>query len=358
MSSASSQGGPRVRDHGDRASREAVERGISATRLLDFATSVNPYGPDPAVLRAIREAPVGRYPDPGAPAAREAIARSQGTRPDRVVLGNGATELLWTLARVLVPPGARALVVGPTFSEFPTAVAGVGGRVVEWRARASDGFRVDRRAVAALATRSRVTAVYVCNPNNPTGAGVGARDIARLARGIAPATLVLDESFLSLSDRAGDARAPMPRNVARVRSLTKDHAIPGVRVGYLVAEPSLAGRVEAARPTWTTSAQAQAAAVAAASRSPFVERSRRRLRLDRDKLREALLSLGLVPVPSEAPFLLVPVGDSSRLAAELLRRGLLVRACASFGLPGYLRFAVRPAEDARRLVQSIRRDLR
>ncbi|MFI4936861.1 MAG: hypothetical protein ACHP7N_19835, partial [Caulobacterales bacterium] len=92
-----------------------------AEGLLDLSVNVNPYGPAPAVADAVRNAPLHAYPDPTARAAREALARHDGCSPDAIVLGNGAADLLWTLATVLLDRGDAALAVGPTFSEFAAA---------------------------------------------------------------------------------------------------------------------------------------------------------------------------------------------------------------------------------------------
>ncbi|HVR61706.1 MAG TPA: histidinol-phosphate transaminase [Polyangia bacterium] len=326
--------------------------------IIDFSVNVNPYGPTPAMRAAIREAPVASYPDDGARAAREALARLWRVSPDEIVLGHGAADLLWLLARLLLPAGGQALIVEPTFSEFGAAVHSLGAASVHaWRADAADDFRVDPDAVLRALGRRRADAVYLCAPNNPTGAHVGAADVARLADRNPGTTFVIDQAFLSLSEHFADAEAPRPPNVVWVRSLTKDHAIPGLRVGAAVMPPSLATRLEAARPSWSTSAAAQAAAVAAAAAQAqdFVADSRRRLLDERRALERALAGLGCTTVPSSTIFLLAIVGDAASLTDRLLRRHrILVRDCTSFGLPGHVRLAARPASDRAALIDALR----
>ncbi len=347
-----------VRAHGGSREGELHALGLEPSDVLDFSVNVNPYGPSPAVVRAIREAPVERYPDPTARPARRALADACGADPDEVVLGAGAADLLWALARVLVRPGAPVFVVEPTFSEFRSAACSAGARIVEWRARARDGFAVDLGAVARLVDRERAGVLYVCTPNTPTGAAIPAAEIAELAAARLALTVVLDQSFLSLSDRFADLQASLPGNVVRVRSLTKDHAIPGVRVGYLIASRGVACAVERSRPAWATSAAAQAAAVAACRETGFVEESRRRLAADRTHLAASLRALGLDPAPSTAPFLLVRIEKVSGLRRRLLESDrILVRDCRSFRLPEFIRLAARPAEDVARLVTALAREL-
>lgn len=322
---------------------------------------MNSYGPALAMRHAIASARIDRYPDSIALAARVALAVSCGVAAERIVLGNGGADLLWTLARVLLAPGRTLLMVEPTFSEFRAASESAGARVVEWRAAPATSFMLDRATLSGIADVARAceaAAIYLCAPNNPTGAGVRATDVGALAAQLPRATLVLDQAFLSLSEHHADDAIDLPANVVRVRSLTKEHAIPGVRVGYLIATAALAAAIEASRPAWSTGAAAQAAAIASVGLAPFVAESRERMLADRRALAQALRRLDFAPVPSATTYFVVPVGDAADLRQALLsRHRILVRDCASVGLPAYLRLAARPAADRDRLVDALRREL-
>jgi histidinol-phosphate/aromatic aminotransferase/cobyric acid decarboxylase-like protein len=345
---------PEARAHGGLLDRELAALGLRASDVLDVSVNVNPYGPCPAVVQAIRAAPLDRYPDPTAWAAREAIGRGIGESAERVVLGNGAVDLLWTLARAFIAPGRAAVVVEPAFSEFAAAVTAAGGRVVPVRARPEDGFAVDLAAVERAARVSEAALVYLCTPANPTGVAVDPGAVARAAAASPSSLAVVDESFLALSDRAADERAPMPPNVVRVRSMTKTHALPGVRLGYAVAREDVAARLERARPPWTTSAIAQAAARAAIAESAFVESSRERVLADRVRLSARLRELGFAPRASSTLYFLLPVCDASGLRARLLaRHRVLVRDATSFGLPGFVRVCATPERDDDRLLTAL-----
>ncbi|MCE9574301.1 MAG: histidinol-phosphate aminotransferase family protein [Deltaproteobacteria bacterium] len=342
------------RVHGGPRDAELRALGLDPAHVLDFSVSTNPYGPCPTVVAAIRAAALDRYPDPTSHATRIAMAPLVGVPPEQLVLGNGAAELLWAVARAVLRPGDTALIAEPTFSELRTAAIALGARIREWRA-AADRFQIDLAAIARHLGDARL--VYLCTPSTPTGATVRADEVAAWAATCPDTVIVLDQSFLSLADHAEDATVAMPANVIRVRSLTKDHALAGVRVGYLIAAPALVARIEAQRPAWSTSALAQAAARAALSSRAFVDASRLRLRDDRAELVTALRDLGLIPAPSTAPFVLVSVPDATALRARLARHAMLVRDCASFGLPGYIRIAARPPADRARLVTALRQEL-
>jgi len=347
-----------ARAHGGLPHAELRALGIAAAEVIDFSVSCNPYGPCAAVVRAILAAPIDRYPDPAATEAREALSRVLGVPPDHIALGNGAAELLWTLASVLVRPGSNAVVVEPAFGELAAAVEHAGGRVHAWRARPDDGFAVDLAAVGHLVRARAATLVYLCAPGTPSGAATPAADVAALAEVHPDTTFVLDQSFLSLSTRFADAGVRLPGNVACVRSLTKDHAIPGVRVGYVIAAPALVARVEHGRPAWTTGAAAQAAAIAACADPGFVAESRVRLLAERARLAELLGALGLAPAPSTTGFLAVRTGDAAALRRRLLERHrILVRDCSSFGLPDHVRLAGRSGGDRELLAAALGEEL-
>lgn len=338
--------------HGGIDGAELAALGVAATRVVDFSVNTNPYGPCPAVRDAIAAATIERYPDPTARRARAAIAAMAGAAVDEIALGNGAAELLWTLVRAL--PHEPAVIVEPTFAEPRAALEAAGATIVAWHAH----FAIDLRVVAAVVRAHRARLLYLCTPNTPTGAIVPAGDVAELATAIPATTIILDQSFLSLSERARDAGVAMPPNVVRVRSLTKDHGIPGVRVGYVIAAPPVIARIEAHLPAWTTGAHAQAAAIAAAGAGVFVADSARRLLADRAALDDALADLGLRPVPSSTVFTLVPIRDAAALRRRLLvRHHVLVRDCASFGLPDHIRVAARPAADRAHLIAALAEEL-
>jgi histidinol-phosphate/aromatic aminotransferase/cobyric acid decarboxylase-like protein len=347
------------RGHGGPPHRELAELGLCESDIVDFSSNTNVYGPSPGVLAAVRSASVDRYPDSSTRAAREALARAFDEEAERIVLGNGAADLLWTLARVLVSPGATALVVEPTFCEFGVAAEAIGAKITRWRASPETGFAIDLEAIAELAASRRAAVVYLCSPNTPTGVSVPAEAVAGWARSNPQLWLVLDQSFLSLSDRADDLRVPMPPNVIRVRSLTKDHALAGVRVGYAITTPQVVANVEAQRPAWTVSSIAQTAAIATCEHLSFVADSRKRLLADCKALREALIDVGLSPLASSTVFLIAPLEQVALLRRRLLKEHRIhIRDCASFGLPGYVRLAARPKPDRERLVRALREELR
>lgn len=344
---------PAERVHGGVHSLDAEAQALlaSADRVADFSVNLNAYGPPEALREAVCNAALDVYPDPQARLARSAWAEALATTSDRIAVGHGAADLFWALARALLSPGQRALMVEPTFSEFRLAAESCGAHIERLWLREEEGFALSSERF--LAAARGVRAVYLCAPNNPTGTYPGIAQVAQLARALPETTLVLDQSFLALSEHAADAAQRLPENVACVRSLTKDLALAGVRIGLLWAAPVLVAQVERMRPTWSTGAPAQAALVAAATEHAFVAESFQRLARDRDAVTAVLRAHGYAPLPSATVYQLVRVGDASRFCRRLLAHGVIARDCSSFGLPDHVRLAARPAADVAQLDRAL-----
>lgn len=339
------------RVHGGVDGRALRARGIDPARVVDFSVNLNPYGPCAALLRAVREAPLDRYPDPHAHEAREAWAAALDRTPAQIAVGHGAASMFWAIARALLVAGDRVVIAEPTFSELRVAAAAMGARLVRPR---SDALRLDLESVVRDIEAHGARLLYLCTPNNPTGEYLSPARVHALAERCPHTTVVLDQSFLALSDHASDARVTLPDNVLTVRSLTKEFACPGLRIGLCVGAPALIARIESVRPTWPTSAPALAAIAVSAREGDFVRDSWRRMRDDRDALAEALIARGFAPLSSATGYQLVPLEvEAAWLQARLLEHGVLVRDCTSFGLARHVRLAALPEAARARLCDAL-----
>ncbi|WP_162924449.1 pyridoxal phosphate-dependent aminotransferase [Rubrobacter indicoceani] len=355
--------------HGAPDFGELARLGVEAESVVDFSSNVNPYGPAPCVVAAFRNADIASYPDRECLKLRDAIAARSGVSPSSVVVGNGSAEIIDLVARTFLVPGDRALVVGPTFSEYERASALAGAGVVRFgRTVAPEGVSLDAGGLLGAIRSETPGIVWLCNPNNPTGDVIGAAEvesILRAAREVG-ATLVVDEAYAELVLGGGEPEDLTPPlgdgGLVLLRSMTKGHALAGLRLGYALLPPGAAERIERLRPPWMVSSPAQVAGVAAlsAGAEKHLRRSVGAMKKELAYLVGELRELGLAPVPSRTNYLISPAGErcgsgeSLRLKL-LLEDGLLVRDCASFGLAGYVRLAVRLPDENRRLVGALRR---
>jgi histidinol-phosphate aminotransferase len=322
--------------------------------LLDFSANINPFGPSPRIWDAIRAVDVARHPDPRAAPLRAFLAEIEGLDVRQVLAGNGSTELIYHLANAYLRPGDRVLIVEPTFGEYAAAAALAGAQVVSMQTYAEQQFRLDIDQLLALARRAAPRMIFLCNPNNPTGAFLGRAQVARLLDGCPEALLVLDESFISFVAGAWPARDLLEAgNLVVLRSLTKDYALTGLRVGYALASPDVIAALLKVQPPWSVNALAQAAALAALQDQAHMRDTLTALACAKEELVRQLARSGLAPLPSYVHFFLLPVRTAAECARRLLDQHILVRDCSSFGLPRFVRIAAQRPEENERLVEAL-----
>ena len=349
--------------HGGLVHDELTSAGLEAHEILDMSVNVNPYGPCAPVIRAIREAPLHCYPDPTAAPARRALAAMVRMHPERIVLGNGAVEILWLLARASLRSGDAIVIVEPAFSEMRAAALRQRARVVEHRTLPEQDFSLDLAALDRTLTTVAPRLLYVATPSNPAGTSTPLAALGALAERHPGTLFVVDVSFLSTSTHHAALEGPLSERIVWVRSLTKDHALAGLRLGFAVAPEEVARRLEQERPPWSISGLCQAAAIAAATDEAraFVDASRVRLARDRAYLARTLTRLSLFAHPGDAGYVLADVGSgrsASSLRASLLRRHkVLIRDATSFGLPHHIRLAARCPSDVDRAALALSEEL-
>jgi histidinol-phosphate aminotransferase len=329
--------------HGSVAATELSALGLAPSDVLDFSVNTNPLGPSPSVLQAVCETDWSRYPGDDEEPLRQCLAERANVAPEQVVLGNGSAELMWLIALAALRSGDRVAIVGPTFGEYARAVRVVGATPTE---------------VADPGDAGAVRALFVCNPNNPTGQYRGPDEIEHLLDEHSGRLLVLDEAYAPFVDNRWRSEARLERgNLVVLRSMTKDQALPGLRLGYLLAASEVATAVAAVRPPWSVNAGALRAGLAALQpgAEAHVEQGRALVARSRRLLIEGFTHLGFEVEPSQANFVLVHVGDGARFRRALLPHGFVVRDCASFGLPDCVRIACRLPEQCQRLLETVAR---
>lgn len=316
--------------------------GSAPCGMLDLSASLAPLGPSPLALAAARAADHTRYPPAEAGPLVDAAAALLGVHPDRVVPGAGAAELLVRALLAHLRPGDTALVVGPCFGEYRRAAAACGARTCGWEAGPGDGFALDVAAVAAAARRSGATVGILARPQNPTGVLTPTAAVAELVATTPGTTWIVDEAFVGLCDALCGSTAGT--EVVTVRSLTKELALAGLRVGVADAPPPVARALRALAPPWCVSAPAIAAAVAGLADTAHRAATLAAVREGRAALAAALHDLGLCVADAAANYVCAEVGDTARLTTHMASARIAVRDCADLGLRGWVRIAVPPPD--------------
>lgn len=336
--------------HGAKLLEGAEAGGKKEEEMLDFSVSLNPLGM-PGLKKILTNAckSISDYPDNRYLRFKKAAADHLNVLPENIVPGSGSTELIRLFAETVIEKGDNVIIPSPTFGEYEFQCRLFGANI-----KYSDLKELEPKGCKA---------VFLCNPNNPTGRLIKRRDVIDMAEKCASkeAFLFVDEAFIELSNPRESVADFAASNdfVIVLRSLTKTYAIPGLRVGFAVASPDLAWLLNNIRLPWNLNSIAQAVGEhLLKNNKKYIRRSLGLIGKERNWLTSKLGSVrGLKPYPSDANFILVDAGEfamgSGELAQRMLRHGIILRDCASFGLENHIRVAVRRRSENVRLISAL-----
>jgi len=335
---------------------------LSGARVIKLSNNENPFGASPAVAEAMRlrlTDGVSRYPDPTGKRLAEAIGKSLDVSAERVVLGNGSENILELLCQAVLDPGDLVTTQAPGFSLHEIFPRMVGARVEKVPVTAEFGF--DAAAwCTALAAGPKL--VFLANPCNPTGAMLSAGELERIVADTPEsALLVLDEAYCEFArpvPEYPDGLAVL-RGLDRpwivLRTFSKAYGLAGIRVGFGVAsDAALIQALDRVRTPYNVNQLAQDAAIAALGDQAHLAETVRRTGLELARVANRLRDKGLRVAPSSANFLFIDTGHSSdRVAQELHRTGIVVKAWREPGYENFIRASLSTPEDNDVFVQRL-----
>ena len=327
---------------------------------LDFSVNTNPLGMPDSVREALHQAveEAEHYPDIHAQELTKAVAERLRISEKRLVFGNGASELFHAVLHAVKP--SKILIPVPSFLGYEEAAKAMECEVIFYEMKKEEKFSLTERILDAL--DESISLIFLANPNNPVGNLVEPELIFKIAEKCRQCdiTLVLDECFMELTGKEMthsflNQLDEFP-NVVVVRAFTKLYAIPGVRLGYLICEQTLAEKIRLQLPEWNLSVFAQRAGVAAIKEQEYVARAVVCIQTQRLFLREELKAAGCNVFDSDADYLLFY--SEKKLYELFLQRGILIRDCSNFrGLQrGYYRIAVK-SEEQNRIFADVLREI-
>ncbi|NLO49226.1 MAG: aminotransferase class I/II-fold pyridoxal phosphate-dependent enzyme [Clostridiales bacterium] len=326
----------------------------------DFSVNINPLGMPESVKRAVAAhiSDFETYPDTKYRALRAAISDMEQQNASHIVCGNGAADLIYRLCQSIKPE--NVLVCAPSFSEYERAAAQAGANILVHRLAEDNGFCLTDNILGDIT--EDINMVFLCSPNNPTGAVIPFELIEKAAGKAAEnnALLVLDECFLDFTDaKSAKSLILTYGNLVILKAFTKIFAMAGLRLGYILCSDSdVLEKVDLTGQCWSVSAPAQYAGIAACKLSDFVSRTRELISRERSFLTRGLRSLGLTVFSSNANFLLLRC--ALPLKEMLLEKGILIRSCLNFRSldDSYFRVAVKAREANTALLDALGEVLR
>ncbi len=338
-----------------------LKRELGVDEVYKFASNESPIGPSPlateAMQRALQES--NRYPDSGCYYLREKLAGMLGVSMDEIICGRGANELVLVAIMTVVDPGDEVVVADPTFITYALATKMMGGKAIFVP---TVNYVHDIKTMASR-IGPKTKAVFICNPNNPTGTMVRRNEIEWFMDTVPDNVLVVfDEAYF---EYITDPEYPETlqyvrdkRNVLVLRTFSKVYSLAGLRVGYGIAKPEIIEYFNRVRLPFNVTHVAQAAAMASLDDPEQVPKARDINDKGKKYLTENLERLGLEVVKgSYTNFLLVNLHrDGVEVCRRLEEMGLIVRPMKAFRLSDeFIRITVGLPHENQRLVSGLER---
>jgi len=363
---------------------DELQREYGVSNVVKLASNENPLGPSPKVLSVLQtvlqrglqneSSDLARYPDGNGFALKQMLAAKHSVELSQITLGNGSSDPLEFVVRVLVQPGDEVMFSEHAFAMYPivTQAASATAVVVPAVSASSQQWGHDLTAMLATITE-RTRVIFIANPNNPTGTWLG-KDALEVFIAAVPARIavVVDEAYFEYAndpalgaDDYPDATQWLGRypNLMVTRTFSKAYGLAGLRVGYSLSHPDLANLLNRIRPPFNVNSMALVAACAGLD---DVEHVQKAVALNAEQMKlvtTAAQKMGLEFIPSVGNFVCIDVGNSSsgRTAAAvyeaLLHEGVIVRLVANYGMPNHLRVTLGLAEENARFLAALEKVL-
>ena len=338
----------------------ARELDLDPASIIKLASNENPLGVSPLAMQAMQAAlaDIARYPDGNGFELKQALAQRYGVETAQIVLGNGSNDVLELAARTLLTPQLAAIYSQHAFVVYPLATQAMGAAGIEVPARE---FAHDLKAMlAAITPRTRI--IFLANPNNPTGTLIGSSDLHAFLRAVPrDVFVVLDEAYneyipeaLRSASVAWLAEFP---NLIVTRTFSKAYGLAGLRVGYAFAHPGVADLMNRVRQPFNVNSISLAAAAAGLGDHEFVRRSFDLNQAGMRSVTTGLAKLGLAFIPSAGNFVSFKMKDAAGVYHRLLKRGVIVRPIAGYGMPDYLRVSIGLESENARFLEALGQSL-
>ena len=336
----------------------------------DYSHNLNPFGPPPYISDIASSASVhaDHYPDDSSIGFRTAVAKEFGISVDNVIAGSGSSDIIRMFPNTFLDPGDRVVMFRPSFAEYTQQCRIVGAEVDYVPLRPENDYRIDVTELEKHLVKG-VRALYICNPNNPTGRVEGREKIIKIIKMCQQRDIFvfLDETLLELVEGYRDISCASLvneyDNLIVAGSLTKSFAIPGIRIGFGIMCKAIADEMNKVRMTWNIGIVEQTVGEELISKHmDYVHDASKILREESEYMFSGLKEMGFpVSAPADSFFYfcdVTPIGfDSESFTAKMLEQGIMVRDCNSFGpeYSGCVRFCVKDREHDDRFLAALKR---
>ncbi|MCX7842879.1 MAG: threonine-phosphate decarboxylase CobD [Clostridia bacterium] len=352
--------------HGGNIYKASQLYGINTQDILDFSANINPLGIPDSVRKALAEGidSLVNYPDPECIALRQGIGGYLDIPPENIIVGNGATEIVFLLYDSLKL--RKVLIPAPAFAEYSKAAKASGCEIIYHEMREEAGFALEiPRLIDDIA--ADVDAIFICNPNNPTSSLISKSELIYLARQaqMRNTRVIVDEAFIELTCGGNENSIVQAvkefDNIFIIRAFTKIFAIPGLRLGYGIGSSDIIGAMWERKQPWSVNNLACALGNVFRQEKEYLHRTSLWLKEEKERLFNELNRLGNLKVfYPQTNFILVKILDEGLTAKSLrdmmARRGILIRDASNFTFldDRFVRVAVKDRASNEKLIDTFK----
>lgn len=327
--------------------------------LLDFSSNINPLGASPMVRRYLKRqlGSISEYPDSDSVNLRKALQWYCKIPHEQIVIGNGATEIIYNFCKAFLSKKTPVLIPIPTFGEYEAAAKLSGCKITFFKT-----MNLESNLDNFIKKIPKNGCVFVCNPNNPTGKLLSKRNLLKIIQAAKKKSSLafVDESFIELVSESNQSIIKYVKkfsNLFILRSMTKSFGLAGIRVGYGIGSKQIISILNNLKIPWNVSGLAQHAARAALCSISYLNKAKKIIENESQYLRNSISKIdGFECHDAAANFILIKTKQKSKtIQKKLLKKKILIRDCSSFrGLNNnYIRIAVKTRKENKKLVKAL-----
>ncbi|WP_427339667.1 threonine-phosphate decarboxylase CobD [Caloranaerobacter sp. DY30410] len=335
--------------------------GENQEKVLDFSVNINPLGITEKVKEKLIESinTINRYPEIDGESVKKVLADRLNIEPSEVIIGNGATELIYLFARAFSPN--KVVIIQPTFNEYFRAFRLAGSSICNYELTYSNDFNLEVNDLLDYLKETNPNILVICNPNNPTGYFIKHKDLLPVISYIKEigSYLLLDESFIDFTDEESYVNFIKEFPIFILRSMTKFYSVPGLRLGYGIANSGIIKKLNEYKEPWTINSFALSIVPTILDDEAFYNESKKWLQVEKSYLYKELKKIkGIDFLNSQANFILCRVkkGNAYEIREKLMQYNIYIRVCDDFiGLDNtYFRIAIKSHKDNMKLINAIK----
>ena len=329
------------------------------SRFIDFSSNVNPLGFPSSITKIINKnrSLLSVYPDPDSSKLRDDLQKYTGIKKNQIIVGNGATEIIYNFCKVFLHKDNNVLIPVPTFGEYEAASRLSGSQITFFKT-----MNLNKNTSEFQDLVTKTNCIFVCNPNNPTGILISKNNLLKILESAynKSVLLFLDECFIELVPDSNESLIQYLEefdNLFILRSLTKSFGLAGLRIGYGLGNKKVIDVLQRIKIPWSINGLAQMAASEALSNMSHLNKTKKLIKKELKFLKDSVSKIsGFTCYDSSTNFILIKSRiNSKEIQEKLIAKKILIRDCSNFrGLDNkFIRIAVRTHKENVKLVRAL-----